>query len=377
MCIQDISIVVIFIFSFSEKSNGAIVAEISDSNDHQNDSDDGSPDGKGKANGRKHERQDVFDLRCSFEDNFDSFAGVRRLHTVTSGRAEAEVNALDYSEGWQERLLDKTRGMKEKHFERKQKVLQKRLVDKHTLEEKRCLVELCGSTGTYRDKTSKSEEINWDNRGCRWMDDNYELPKHGIGMGKPESQGVVGSNYGPQGISEDNRGIKMGKRQESYGINMSKEDKIDMDNHGYQATHGSDLKRVRSSYENFKNNPVIIQPYRLEKFNSTKDELLLQGLNIDLEAAELPDQLQEFISRPKSAPSIPSKCRKYVLVGSDSETTRNRPAPTALEETLMLERFPNKSNLGKFRSRSCSPFVSQIRRPRSLQKIQNVDMSCK
>ena len=64
-----------------------------------------------------------------------------------------------------------------------------------------------------------------------------------------------------------------------------------MDNHGYQATQsdGKYLKRVGSSYENFRNNPVIIQPYRLEKFNSTKDEILLQRLNLDLDAAELPD----------------------------------------------------------------------------------------
>ena len=104
----------------------------------------------------------------------------------------------------------------------------------------------------------------------------------------------------------------------------------------------------------------------LEKFNSTKDEILLQRL--DLDAAELPDQLRELIPRPKSAPSIPSKCRKYVLVATDSETTSC--------DRLMSQRFP-KSNLGQLRSRSCSPLVSEIRRPYSIQKMQNVNMSCK
>ena len=121
-----------------------------------------------------------------------------------------------------------------------------------------------------------------------------------------------------------------------------------MDNHGYQATQseGKYLKRVGSSYENFRNNPVIIQPYRLEKFNSTKDEILLQRLNLDLDAAELPDQLRELIPRPKSAPSIPSKCRKYVLVATDSETTScDRPAPTGAGRNVNVTKI-SKVQLG-------------------------------
>lgn len=324
--------------SFSEKSNGAFVATIQDSNGRQNDSEDDNSDGKDKTNRQKHERRVAFEPSCSFEGKFDSFTSARKLRTDTSRRAEAEVNALDYSEGWQERLLYKAREVKEKHLERKRKVLQKRLVDKHTLEEKRCLVELYGSSGTYRDTTHKSEDQH-------------------------------------QGFNQGDPGINMDKRHESCGINVSKEDRIEVDNH--QAARGSDLKHVRSSYENFKNNPVIIQPYRLEKFNPTKDDVLLQDLNLDLETAELPDQLQDLISRPKSAPSIPSKCRKYVLVGSESDSARDRPAPTPMEEMLMSERFPTKSNLGQVKSRSCSPFVPQIRRPRSLQKLQKIDMSCK
>ena len=226
-------------------------------------------------------------------------------------------------------------------------------------------MELYGSTGTRRNKSNKCEGINWDNNGSWLMGKDISM---GIYMDNHESQRVDrGSDYGYPGTNTD-------KRHVSYGIDIDKEDRTNMDNHGYQATQsdGKYLKRVGSSYENFRNNPVIIQPYRLEKY-----EILLQRLNLDLDAAELPDQLRELIPRPKSAPSIPSKCRKYVLVATDSETTScDRPAPTALEEMLMSQRFP-KSNLGQFRSRNCSPLVSEIRRPCSLQKMQNVNMSCK
>lgn len=368
-------------FYFPEKSTSAFVTTMHDSSHHQNDSDNGIPDTRDTGNRKKCETQDGFETGSSFEDKFNSCVGIKTFHTQTSRHAEPEVNALDYSEGWQERLLEKAKEMKAKHLARKRKVLQKRLVDEQTLEEKRCLVELYGSTGTRRNKSNKHEGINWDNNGSWLMGSGYESPtgslhkdiSMGIYMDNHESQRVDGgSGYGYPRTNTD-------KRHVSYGIDIDKEDRTNMDNHGYQATQsdGKYLKRVGSSYENFRNNPVIIQPYRLEKFNSTKDEILLQRLNLDLDAAELPDQLRELIPRPKSAPSIPSKCRKYVLVATDSETTScDRPAPTALEEMLMSQRFP-KSNLGQFRSRSCSPLVSEIRRPCSLQKMQNVNMSCK
>ena len=270
---------------------------------------------------RERERQHGFESRL--EEKFNHLFYVERFHRETSRNVESSC-ALDYGEGWQERRLEKTRAMKAKHLERKQKILQKRLVDKQTIEDKKHLVELYGSTVKGR---PESHEVNVD------------------------------------------------KTHGSYGINMNKEDRSNIDNRANQTTQsdGKDLKRVKSNYENFKNNPVIIQPYRLERSDSTKDELLLQELNVDLNTTELPDRLLELIPRPKSAPSIPSKCRKYVLVDNDSQKSRNTPVPTALEEMLMLQRFPN-SDLGKSKSRSCSPFVSQIKRPYLLQKMQDVDM---
>jgi hypothetical protein len=313
-----------------------------DSNDcHINDVHD-IPDGKNVEKRRKHERR--------FEDKFNSSVSIKKFYTETSRHTVLQASALDYSEGWQDRRLEKAREIKTKQSERKRKVLQKRLVDKQTLEEKRCLVELYGSTGTGTNRTNKTERIHLDNNGPWLMDNGHEL-----------LHSDVSKRHGP------------------YRIDIDKDDTNNTDTTGYQPirSDGKELKRVRSSYENFKNNPVIIQPYRLEKFNSTKDEIFLEGLNLDINTTELPDRLLELIPRPKSAPSIPSKCRKYVLVSNDSENTHDIPEPTALEEMLMFQRFP-KSDLGKLRSRSSSPrLVSEIRRPYSLQKIQNVNMSCK
>ena len=339
--------VLILSICFSAKPTGASVSTMYDSNDcHINDVHD-IPDGKNVEKRRKHERQHGCEIGGRFEDKFNSSVSIKKFYTETSRHTEA--SALDYSEGWQDRRLEKAREMKTKQSERKRKVLQKRLVDKQTLEEKRCLVELYGSTGTSTNKTNKTERINLDN-GSWLMDNGHEL------------------------LHSD-----VSKRNGSYRIDIDKDDTNNTDTTGYQPirSDGKELKRVRSSYENFKNNPVIIQPYRLEKFNSTKDEIFLEGLNLDINTTELPDRLLELIPRPKSAPSIPSKCRKYVLVSNDSENTHDIPEPTALEEMLMFQRFP-KSDLGKLRSRSSSPrLVSEIRRSYSLQKVQNVNMSCK
>ena len=158
---------------------------------------------------------------------------------------------MDYSEGWQERLLEKAKEMKAKHLARKRKVLQKRLVDEQTfIAEKRCLVELYGSTGTRRNKSNKHEGINWDNNGSWLMGKDISMV---IYMDNHESQRVDGgSGYGYPGTNTD-------KRHVSYGIDIDKEDRTNMDNHGYQATQseGKYLKRVGSSYENFRNNPVF------------------------------------------------------------------------------------------------------------------------
>jgi hypothetical protein len=269
---------------------------------------------------KKQNRQDCVKTGLSLEDKFDRLFYVDGFQRQM--RKGIEKSGLDYSEGWQERRLEKARQMKAKHLERKEKVSRKRLVDQQMLEEKQHLVELCGS------KVKNKHESN---------------------------------------------GVNVDKTLGSNGIEVDKEDKI----YGrrYQATQsdGKDLKPVKSYYENFKNNPVIIQPFRLG--DATKDELLLRELNVDVNTTELPDRLLELIPRPKSAPSIPSKCRKYVLVANDSEKSPETPVPTALEEMLMLQRFP-KSDLGKSRSRSCSPFVSETKRPYTLRKIQDVNLSC-
>jgi hypothetical protein len=103
-------------FYFPEKSTGAFVTTMHGSNVHQNDSDNGIPDTRGTGNRKKYETQDGFETGSSFEGKFNSCVGIKTFHTQTSRHAEPEVNALDYSEGWQERLLEKAKEMKAKSF---------------------------------------------------------------------------------------------------------------------------------------------------------------------------------------------------------------------------------------------------------------------
>lgn len=109
----------------------------------------------------------------------------------------------------------------------------------------------------------------------------------------------------------------------------------------------------KSCFESFKNNPAIFQPYRLGKFNSRQEEDKdwVHLLQFDPESSCLAEDILDLLPRPKSAPSIPSKCRKYILVASESKKVRNKPLLTPFEETLMFQRFPKL----KFGARARSP----------------------
>ena len=351
----------------------------------------------------KAKRQNILKTSSNVEKR-RQISCIERKALRTGMSEHARRNVLDYSDGWQERLLEKTKKVKAKHLERKRKVLRKRVFDEQTLEEKRCVLELYGLIGTDKGKSDKPEGINMDKYESLFVNDGYEghrLPNSDISeevyMKRLESSRISVDRF--RRIEEDNAygslRIITGKDSLSYDkmdscleINERhwsggmKKDKgkisvrahLDDPRYADIQSDGKYLKHTRSSYENFKSNPVIIQPYRLEKFNSQKDELLLHRLNLDFESAKLPDHLLELIPRPKSAPSIPSKCRKYVLVANDSEKTQGKPEPTALEETLILQRFP-KSNFEKLRG--SSPLVHEIRRPHTLQRMRNINMSCK
>ena len=375
-----------------------MVTKTSDSN---NDSQDGEQDisvEKGNERRIKPREQVVIHLGNRFKEQHETGGVIEEMFDSARPSRSLEANAVDYSEGWQERLLEKARELKGKHLERKRKVLEKLEAERRTLEEKRYEVERYGSTRMHKDKY---EGIDMDNYGSLWinMDNGRESPRihdditnktQGIFVDKDESRTInlggfqrtrLDDGYVSLETSRDTdfERINIVKRHRSRGINRDKSGSsrgINMDNEGYSdmRSDGKDLNRVKSSYVDFKNNPVIIQPYRLEKFASAKDEISHHGLNVDLDATELPDHLSELIPRPKSAPSIPSKCRKYVLVDSKSGSSRDKPEPTALEEMLMLQRF-KKLNL-KPRSSSNFPQVLQIRRPHSLQKIQRANVSC-
>ena len=271
----------------------------------------------------------------------DNLGGRWRIfYTEKPTLVNLKENNFDYGEGWQNRHLERTKERKAKYLERKRRVVQKQMVDKKALEEKRISVEPYGSRGIQSDKVNETKGIDRDNDGSWLVHSGFESPQGG-----------------------------------PFWINMDKEDRINRDNNGHHAAQygEQDLKPVKSSYENFRNNPVIIQPYRLGKLNTTEDVLLR---DFDIDPQELPDHLLDFIPRPKSAPSIPSKCRKYVLVANNSETTRDRPAPTVLEEMLMLQRFPN-SKIGQIGTKNCAPFISELRKTYSPQKLQNINMPCK
>ncbi|XP_028398309.1 uncharacterized protein LOC114521934 [Dendronephthya gigantea] len=340
----------------------------------------------------KPKRQNIFKADDNVEEKRQSsFVERKLLHRGMSEHANG--NVLDYSDGWQERILEKAKEVKAKHLERKRKVLEKRVFDEKTLEEKRCVLQMYGSTGTDRGKSDKPEGINKDINASLFQP-NSCISK-GLYMERLESPRISinrlrriegDTTYGSPRITIDKDSSSHESKElcleikERHKFRGTKKDQAELservhsDDPGYEEiqSDGKDLKHVRSSYEHFKSNPVIIQPYRLEKYNSQKDELLLHELNLDFESAKLPDHLLELIPRPKSAPSIPSKCRKYVLVSNDSEKTQDKPEPTALEETLLLQRFP-KSNLDKLRG--SSPLVHEVRRSHTLQRMQKINMS--
>lgn len=207
------------------------------------------------------------------------------------------------SEGWQDRLLEKDKALKEKRLERERKILQRRRADMDVLKENR-----------------------------RSVLEQYE----------------------PRGTKETTR-----------------------DNLFDHSPQEDEAKKGRSwsNFENFKNNPHIFQPYRLRKFDSCTDEdtSWITALHVDPDSPYSADGLFDLLPRPKSAPSIPSKCRKYMLVASESsEDVRNKPSLTPLEETLMLKRFPKS----KLKPRTASPLYSGSRRLYSVSKTQTSPISC-
>lgn len=201
------------------------------------------------------------------------------------------------SEGWQVRLLEKDKVLKEKRLERERKVLEKRRADMDVLKEKQRSV----------------------------------LERH------------------------EPRGTKQTTRDRLFDPRRQEE----------EAKKG----RSWSNFENLKNNPQLFQPYRLRKFSSSTDEdtSWLTALQVDPETPYSADGIFDLLPRPKSVPSIPSKCRQYMLVASEaSEDVRNKPALTPIEETLMFKRFP-KSKLKP---------SSGSRRPHSVSKMQTSPISC-
>lgn len=374
---------------FLEKPSGACVTTMEDSSEvvQQDDSNHAIPypdEGKNSPC-LKHESENVVENVGGLQEEYSRYCSRNKMYYTDISRyfQPAGASTLDFSDGWHERRLKRCREMKAKQLERKQRILEKRLFDKLALEKKRI--------GSHMNESEKSERNNWVDSEFLLAGGGYEFlrsiyldenvsPKAHKGGGCRFSC-IYGDHVQATDVyqSSDNRthGSNMDKRHGSHGIDMGGIGEIILDNNEFPQVSRSDrqVKQVRSSYENFKNNPGISQPYRLEKNNSFK-EVFPQGLNLDIE--ELPDQLAELIARPKSSPSIPSKCRKYVLVATESETTRDRPVPTFLEETLMLQRFPKSNTVaGKYRSRSFSPPLAEIRRPYSVQKMQKVNMSCK
>ncbi|XP_046841279.1 uncharacterized protein LOC124435388 [Xenia sp. Carnegie-2017] len=231
-----------------------------------------------------------------------------------SRHAAEDTKTLDYSEGWQMKFLERLNEMKAKHCERSENALHHHFNKKQMSQEKKSMMHLYGSSRTVSDTNNKMEGVN---------------------MTKIDSK-VCG------------------------GI-QSKED----------------INRGKSQYEMLKNKPVITHPYRLEKPHTSKSDVaLLKEVAANCDYTELPTQLWHLIPRPKSAPSIPSKCRKFVLVSNESQSDCDkRPEPTAIEKILMLQRFPN-TTLQCSRSRSCSPVIRKSRPIRSLYEVQNVNTTC-
>lgn len=232
-----------------------------------------------------------------------------------SRHAAEDTKTLDYSEGWQMKFLERLNAMKAKHCERSENALHHHINKKQMSQEKKSMMHLYGSSRTVSVTNNKME-----------------------------------------------------------GVNMTK---IDRKVCGGIQSKQEDINRAKSQYEMLKNKPVITHPYRLEKPHTSKSDVaLLQEAAANCDYAELPTQLWHLIPRPKSAPSIPSKCRKFVLVSNESKSDRDkRPEPTAFEKILMLQRFPN-TTLQCSRSRSCSPVLRKSRPIKSLYEVQNVNTTC-